>query len=92
MILVILSWGWIGISSFLLGFAAMEGIGRVTGESKFKSLELYVLMGLLCLTVYSQIFSLAAGVECAATILLAMICLLAAVMLRKRIARYTEHL
>lgn len=61
MVLVALSWGWIGISSFLLGFAAMQGIGKVTGEGKPESLELYILLGLLCLTVYAQIFSLIGG-------------------------------
>ena len=61
MVLIIISWLWIGIASFLLGFAAMQAIGKVTGEEetrcKLDSVEIYILMGLVCLTVYSQVFS-----------------------------------
>lgn len=92
MVLVALSWGWIGISSFLLGFAAMQGIGKVTGEGKPESLELYILVGLLCLTVYAQIFSLIGGVNGRAVILLGILCMAAAVLFMKRIIHYVRYL
>lgn len=54
MVFVILDWGWIGMTTFLVGFAVMEAIGKVTGKNKLSSMELYILMRLLCLTVYAQ--------------------------------------
>ncbi len=92
MILIILSWLWIGIVSFLLGFAAMQGIRKVAGEGKAcckpDSVEIYVLMGLLCLTIYSQIFSLVTGIGFAATIIVGMLCLVCAIVFRIKIKLY----
>lgn len=92
MVLVILSWGWIGMTSFLVGFAAMEAIGKVTGKNKLASMELYILMGLLCLTVYAQIFSLFAGVGRMANLLLGVAAMLSFVVLRKKILRYILYI
>lgn len=92
MILVLLNWGWIGLTSFLLGFVALKGIRKVAGGDEFESLELYVLMGLLCLTVYSQIFSLVAGVGRAASVLTGVTCLTISVIFRKEIVRYMRFL
>ena len=92
MILVIMSWLWIGTASFLLGFGALAGMGKITGEDRFKSVEMYILMGLLCLTVYSQIFSLAAGVGAAATFGVGIMCVAAAVLLRTRLKQYFKYL
>ncbi len=92
MILVILSWIWIGTASFLLGFGAMTGIEKVTGETSFKSVEMYILMGLLCLTVYSQTFSLVAGVGAAATVGAGMACMVCAVVFRAGIMQYFRNL
>lgn len=92
MVLNILSWLWIGITSFLLGFAAMQGIGKATGEGitdyKQDSVEIYILMGLLCLTVYSQIFSLVSGIGFAATVIVGVLCLVVAIALRIQIKQY----
>lgn len=92
MILVALSWGWIGITSFLVGFAVMEGIGKVTGRVKPASMELHILMGLLCLTVYVQVFSLFGGVGKIATLLLAVVSILLLVTFRKKIVRYIVYM
>lgn len=92
MALVILSWGWIGMTSFLVGFAAMEAIGKVTGKNKFASMELYILMGLLCLTVYAQIFSLFAGVGRMANLLLGVVAMLSFVVLQKKMVRYIVYI
>ncbi len=88
MILVFLSWCWIGAAAFLTGFAVLEGIGRVTCRKGKDSPEFHILIGLCVLTVYSQIFSLFAGVGCAATVLLAGICLVIAVLLFARLRQY----
>lgn len=92
MVLIVLSWLWIGFASFLLGFAAMQGIGKVTGEGesrcKADSVEIYILMGLLCLTVYSQVFSLVAGIGFTATVIVGVLCLAVAIVFRKKIKQY----
>lgn len=85
MITVVLSWGWMGFTSFLLGFAAMEGIGKATGTEGWRSPESYILAGLLCLTVYAQLYSLFGGVGGGATLLLGGVCLLILALLRGRI-------
>lgn len=92
MILVIMNWLWIGTASFLLGFGALAGMGKITGEDRFKSVEMYILTGLLCLTVYSQIFSLAAGVGAAAAFGVGIACVAAAVLLRTRLKHYFKYL
>lgn len=92
MVLVILSWGWIGMTSFLAGFAVMEAIGKATGKNKLAGMELYILMGLLCLTVYAQIFSLFAGVGRMATLLLGVAAMLSFVVLWKKILGYIVYI
>lgn len=92
MILVLINWIWIGITSFLIGFAALEGLGKVTGRQEWKSLELYILMGLSVLTVYAQVFSLFSGVGSGANIWLGAACLLVFVLLFKQIKRYIDKL
>lgn len=92
MVLIIISWLWIGIASFLLGFAVMQAIGKVTGEEetrcKLDSVEIYILMGLVCLTVYSQVFSLVAGIGFAATIIAGVLCLVVAIAFWQKIKQY----
>lgn len=92
MVTVIISWGWIGIASFLTGFAAIEGIGRATGANGRRSLDLYILAGLLCLTVYAQFFSLFAGVGRGATFLLGAVCILILLGLRRQILSYLRQI
>lgn len=70
----------------------MEGIGKVTGRVKPASMELHILMGLLCLTVYAQVFSLFGGVGKIATLLLAVVSILLLVTFRKKIVRYIVYM
>lgn len=56
-LLVLLSWLWIGGSAWLWGKGALRLLKRLTGEAE-ESLDMTVLSGLCLLTVYAQIFSL----------------------------------
>lgn len=69
MLLVLLSWCWIGISAYLWGTGALYLVKRCTGYTK-KSMDMTLLLGLCLLTVYAQIFSLFYKVGALASMLL----------------------
>ena len=86
MLYVLLNWCWLSITAFLTGFvflAPFERLGyrpkRVTGVW---------MAGLAALTGYAQVFSLFGGVGAGANLLLALFCVLSAVLLRKRLAEF----
>lgn len=91
MILTVLSWGWIGITSFLCGFAFLQSVFP-REEKKYYGLEFYILSGLCVLTVYAQIFSLFYKVGKVATGILGVVCLALCVGLRKKIWNYLKEL
>ena len=54
-----ISWIWIGISSFLVGYFILNVLSKILGKSTgVDSIDLDIVYGLCFLTVYSQFFSL----------------------------------
>lgn len=91
MILTIISWCWIALTSFLCGFAVL----RLTLDRKradFRGLDMYLLCGLCVLTVYSQVFSLFYKVGFAATALLAVFSLASALVYRKPLWEFLKKM
>lgn len=86
MIMVFFNWLYIGITSFLTGFAILSLFTRLF-PYKSKSILLILLTGLMSVTVYAEYFSLFAGVSICANVMLVMTCFLIAVIMRKKIAQ-----
>lgn len=57
MLLTLLNWIWIGISSFLIGYAGLNLLNRIVRAS-VKSISMIFVFGLCLLTVYAEYFSL----------------------------------
>ncbi len=65
MIMTLLNWIWIGISCFLIGYAAVRILNRITGSS-IHNMSMYWVLGLCCLITYAQYFSIVSKVGIAA--------------------------
>lgn len=74
MVSVILIWIYIFITTFLVGYGVLRFL---TGRFPYqvKHTDAYLMCGLVCVTVYAQVFSLFAGVGLLANILLLAVCL-----------------
>lgn len=81
MILTIISWCWIAVTSFLCGFTVLQ-LTLDRKRTGFRGLEMYLLCGLCVMNVYSQVFSLFYKVGLLASVLLAALSLLSAVICR----------
>lgn len=91
MIVTIISWCWIALTSFLCGF----GVLHLTLDRKradFRGPEMYILCGLCVLTVYSQVFSLFYKVGFLATALLAALSMGAALVCRKSLRNFLKKM
>lgn len=82
MLSVIINWIYLCATAFLLGTAFSRLVGRWFGWEMNNSVEV-LFYGLICATVYAQIFSLFGGVGMLANGILAVFCAAAAVMWRK---------
>lgn len=86
MIVALISWGLIAICAFLCGFV---GLYLLYGKKKMTwGIDVCILSGLCVLTVYAQMFSLFYKVGGIAVGILAAICLVIALILRKDIVTY----
>lgn len=74
MLVILINWLYIGITTFLAGYAILGLFARLF-EYKVRHMESYFLAGLAGVTVYAQVFSLFAGVGMTANILLCIFCL-----------------
>lgn len=91
MIVTLISWCYIAFTSFLCGFAALHvTFGRK--RPGFLSPDLYLMSGLMVLTVYSQLFSLFYKVGLAATVVLGLASVAVLVLLRKPLWKYIRGL
>ncbi len=91
MLLVILSWFWIGLTAFLCGFGILQLLHNKDSNT-FVSLDYYVFFGLSFLTVYSQTFSLFYKVGKFATILLGIFCIIVIFIYHRRLFEYFKEL
>ena len=87
MIMVFLNWLYIGITSFLTGYAVLSLFTRFF-PYKISYRISYCLAGLATLTVYAQIYSLFAGVSMYANPLLCLICIVITFVWKKEIGAF----
>ncbi len=86
MISVLFNWLYIALTFFLAGFGLCVLVRRVLGY-RVKEISCIVALGLVAVTAYAQIVSLAYKVGAAANLVLAAACLVAAVVWRSQIAQ-----
>ena len=91
MIITLISWGWIGLTSFVTGFAIFRII-RGWKQAVYENFAVYLLFGLCALTVYSQFFSLFGKIGALANFLLAILCAAAGISCRRQIHDYIKQL
>lgn len=91
MIMVIMNWLYIGITSFLLGYAVLSLFARLFSYHIKHPVSVF-LAGLAAATVYAQVYSLFSGVSLTANILLVIFCALIAVFLRKGICSFLRDI
>ena len=74
-------------SSYLTGFVVLSGMGHIFGKEEGRVFrpDSYVMAGLVALTVYAQLFSLFHKVGLSANLLLAGICILSAIIFRRKL-------
>lgn len=84
---------YILVSTYIVGFLVLTMIGRVFGSGEDLRLKSdgYVMAGLVTVTVYAQFFSLFHKVGLMANVLLAAVCLAAALVFRKRMLRWIKE-
>lgn len=73
MLVILINWLYIGITTFLAGYAILSLFAHLF-EYKIRHTVSYFLAGLAAVTVYAQVFSLFAGVGVAANVLLCVFC------------------
>ena len=74
MLVILINWLYIGITTFLTGYAVLGLFARLF-EYRVRHTVSYFFAGLATVTVYAQVFSLFAGVGIAANILLCIFCI-----------------
>ena len=84
MLSVCLVFLYVWLCAYLVGFAVLSGIRYVYGSFMVKA-DGYVMAGLVTVTVYAQFFSLFHKVGFVANLLLAAVCAVIAVVLRRRL-------
>jgi hypothetical protein len=91
MLFTLLSWFYIGITSFLCGFAIFRLI-RGRNTKSWEGFELYFFFGLCAITVYAQTFSLFYKVGFLANLVLVLICSVIVVLYYQQIKQYFSHI
>lgn len=84
MIMVLINWLYIAITSLLAGFAVLSLYCLIFG-TKINSVKPCIWAGLVVNTVFAQVWSLFGGVGLAANMVLSLICLIVFVLKRKDI-------
>ena len=98
MLTVLFNWGYIFVTAFLIGFAVLlpfergcAAAGRAPGGGTGtvrRKMTAVLMAGLAAVTVYSQVYSLFAGVGLWANVLLVAACAVIAVVCRRPLAVY----
>lgn len=84
MLVILINWLYIGITTFLTGYAILGLFARLF-EYKIGYVISYVFAGLLFATVYAQVFSLFGGVGILANVLLCLFCAIVFFLCRKKL-------
>ena len=84
MLVILINWLYIGITTFLAGYAILGLFARLF-EYKIKHVLSYVFAGLLSVTVYAQAFSLFGGVGISSNVLLCLFCAVVFLLCRKKL-------
>ncbi|MDR0220061.1 MAG: hypothetical protein LBI54_01495 [Lachnospiraceae bacterium] len=96
MLFTLLSWLYIGTTSFLCGFALFRLVDRysqpASAETPREGLDLYLLLGLCAITAYAQIFSLFYKVGLLANLILVLVCVVIFVCQYRQIKQYAGYI
>lgn len=84
MLQTLMSWAWIFVSVYLVGFAVLS---LLNGRKQKNDLDVIFAFGLCALTVYAQVFSLFSGVSLGASAVLALGCMIIAIVFRRKLCR-----
>lgn len=74
MLVILINWLYIGITTFLTGYAVLGLFARLF-EYRVRNVVSYFFAGLATVTVYAQFFSLVAGVGVVANVVMCVFCL-----------------
>ena len=85
MLVVLINWLYIGITTFLVGYAVLGLFARLF-EYRVRHTVSYFFAGLSAVTVYAQVFSLFAGVGLTANIILCAGCVTVVICYRQSLA------
>lgn len=91
MIYTLLNFGWIFISTFLLGFGFLAVLGKCFNRNLL-SIDFILMTGLMTATVYAQVMSLIYKVRTLASLLLFLIILIIAVLLHRMLFEWIKKL
>lgn len=83
MLLIIANWLYVLVTTFCLGYAFSALSGRLFSY-RIKGIDSILMAGLVCATVYAQVFSLFCGVNILANVILLIFCGLVIVVFRRR--------
>ena len=84
MLQTLMSWAWIFVSVYLVGFAVLS---LLNGQRQKNDIDVILAFGLCALTVYAQVFSLFSGVSLGASAVLASGCMIIAIVFRRELCR-----
>lgn len=91
MVYTLLNFGWIFISTFLLGFAFLTMLGKCFNKNLL-SIDFILVTGLMTAAVYAQVMSLIYKVRTFASLLLFLIILVIAVLFHKTLLDWIREL
>ena len=91
MLYTLINFGWIFISTFLLGFGFLAVLGKCFNRNLL-SIDFILVTGLMSATVYAQVMSLIYKVRTLASLLLVLIILIIAVLLRGMLFEWIKKL
>lgn len=83
MLLIIANWLYVLVTTFCLGYAFSALSGRLFSY-RIKGIDSILMAGLVCATVYAQVFSLFCGVNILANVILLIFCAVVIVVFRRR--------
>lgn len=87
MIYTFLTWIWIGVSSFIMGYGVVCLLSKIV-KRPIPCFDIIFMFGMGVVTVYAQIFSLVYKVGCLANVILLIFCLCIGGYYRKNISTY----
>ena len=90
MVMVLINWLYIALTSFLAGYGILGLFANLSGY-RVRHRIAYIFAGLTFATVYAQFFSLFTGVSVAANVGLLLVCIFTTCMYRKELTEFFEN-